>query len=454
LYVDADEVLHGFVRSAAGSFRKVDAPGASTFGMVAGTAAFSINDAGVVAGTYIDSNTALHGFVYTPGSLAATTTTLTSSHDPSVYREPVTLTAKVASGSSAPKNGESVSFMIGAKLLGAEKLTGGTATLTTTDLPVGADSVTAVYGGDTDFSSSTSKALIQTVGRAKSTTTLTVKPNPSAYLQPVTFTASVSGQFGGTLTGTVDFYSINPLNNAMLKLGSATLSKGMANFTIDTLPLGVGTIESGYSGDSNFESSLSESVHQTVSKAPTTIELVSSPNPSKFGEEVTFTATVAGQFGGTPSASVTFFNGTTALKSIAPSNRVAKFTTAALPPGANSIAAAYAGGADFDSSKSKAVGQLVDKAATTVSLTSSPNPAKTGETIIFKATVKAQYAGTPAGSVTFKDGTTVLKTVTLSGGEAKLASSTLAAGEHSITAVYSGSTDFDGGSASLTQKVN
>jgi large repetitive protein len=65
-----------------------------------------------------------------------------------------------------------------------------------------------------------------------------------------------------------------------------------------------------------------------------------------------------------------------------------------------------------------------------------------------------QFSGTPTGNVTFKDGTTILKTVTLSGGVAKYTTSKLTAGTHTITATYNGSTSFYGSSASLTQTVN
>jgi hypothetical protein len=74
--------------------------------------------------------------------------------------------------------------------------------------------------------------------------------------------------------------------------------------------------------------------------------------------------------------------------------------------------------------------------------------------VTFTATVKPQYSGTVKGSVTFYDGTTALKTVSLSGGVAKFTTSTLTSGAHSITATYNGSTSFDSSSASLTQTVN
>ena len=65
-----------------------------------------------------------------------------------------------------------------------------------------------------------------------------------------------------------------------------------------------------------------------------------------------------------------------------------------------------------------------------------------------------QFSGTVKGSVAFYDGTTVLKTVALSGGVTKFTTSTLTSGAHTITATYNGSTSFIGRSASLTQTVN
>jgi len=56
--------------------------------------------------------------------------------------------------------------------------------------------------------------------------------------------------------------------------------------------------------------------------------------------------------------------------------------------------------------------------------------------------------------VTFYDGTTALKTASLSGGVAKFTTSTLTSGAHSIKATYNGNANFIGSSASLTQTVN
>ena len=56
-YVDANNVLHGFLRSAHGKFTTFDAPGA------AGTFAFGINDDGTAVGYSFNANGVFHGYV-------------------------------------------------------------------------------------------------------------------------------------------------------------------------------------------------------------------------------------------------------------------------------------------------------------------------------------------------------------------------------------------------------
>ena len=98
--------------------------------------------------------------------LIATSTKLASSSNPSTYGEVVTFTAVVTSVVGAPPNGETVSFMKGKTVLGTGKLSDGSASLTTSSLPVGTNSITAVYGGDSNFAGSTSKAVKQVVDKA------------------------------------------------------------------------------------------------------------------------------------------------------------------------------------------------------------------------------------------------------------------------------------------------
>jgi hypothetical protein len=64
-YQDSNYVFHGFVRYLDGSFKTFDAPGAGT-GAFQGTLAFNINLEGATAGIYIDGSNVYHGFVRSP----------------------------------------------------------------------------------------------------------------------------------------------------------------------------------------------------------------------------------------------------------------------------------------------------------------------------------------------------------------------------------------------------
>jgi len=94
---------------------------------------------------------------------AKSVTTLTSSPNPSTYGEAVTFIATVTSNLGAPPDGEPITFMKGTTVLGTGALSGGSASLTTSTLPVGTSYVKAVYGGDSTFAGSKSTAVAQVV---------------------------------------------------------------------------------------------------------------------------------------------------------------------------------------------------------------------------------------------------------------------------------------------------
>ena len=64
-YIDASNVIHGFIRTAEGSITKFDAPGAGT-GAGQGTFPDGLNIEGVIIGMSTDANNAVHGFLRTP----------------------------------------------------------------------------------------------------------------------------------------------------------------------------------------------------------------------------------------------------------------------------------------------------------------------------------------------------------------------------------------------------
>jgi len=93
---------------------------------------------------------------------ASTTTTLVSSLNPSAVGQSVTFTATVAPEYSGTVTGK-VSFYNGSNQLGRVLLSGDAATYTTTSLPAGTDPITAVYGGSSSFTGSTSNVVDQMV---------------------------------------------------------------------------------------------------------------------------------------------------------------------------------------------------------------------------------------------------------------------------------------------------
>jgi hypothetical protein len=175
-------------------------------------------------------------------------------------------------------------------------------------------------------------------------------------------------------------------------------------------------------------------------RATTTTTLTSSPNPSTYGQAVTFTAALTSSIGAPPDGeTVTFMKGTAVLGTGTLSGGSATFTTSALPAGTNAVKAVYGGDANLAASTSNTVKQVVVKYPTTTALSSSLNPSNYGQAVTLTATVTS--AGpTPTGTVTFKNGSTSLGSATLVAGVAKVTKSTLPAGTLSITATYNGDT--------------
>ena len=192
------------------------------------------------------------------------------------------------------------------------------------------------------------------------------------------------------------------------------------------------------------------------SKTSTTTALSVNANPSAFGQSATFTATVTGS--PTPSGTVTFKDGTTTLGSpTLNASGVATFTDSAVAVGTHSITASYSGDANDLASVSLALSEIVNKAATTLSLVSSSPTSNVGQSVTFTATLSAVSpgAGSPGGTIQFQiDGSNYGAPVTVSGGAASVSDSSLSSGSHTITATYSGDANFASSNSNpLTQTV-
>jgi len=387
-----------------------------------------------------------------------TTTTVASSFNPSVYGGPVTFKATV-SGLS-PVSGTptgTVEFFDGASHVGTGVVISGIATLTTSSLGVGTHSISAQYSGDDNFAASNSAILDQSVNQAASTTGLNSSSPRAVYGQAVTLTVVVSPvePGSGTPTGSVEFY------DGTTDLGPGSLnSSGKATFTTSPLTVGSHKMTASYGGDGNFTGS-STTLTQTVNKDAMSAAITSSASPSVFGQSISFTVTVTANApgSGTPTGTVQFLidgksfdSPVTLANGTATSDSISTLTV-----GNHTISATYAGDSNFLTTQTSSFTQTVQKDGTKTGLLASTNPSVYGQSVTFTATVSAAVpgGGTPAGTVTFKDGSTTLGTASLSAGTAMLTTSKLATATHSITAVYGSSSSYLGStSAVLNQEVD
>lgn len=180
---------------------------------------------------------------------------LTSSINPSIVGHPVTFTAMLNGGPSAPTG--SVTFTDGTNQIGEPAaLFNGIATVSTSILAAGQHRIFAAYTGDSNYVSTSSTAFPQVVQNlASTTTTISSSENPS-FGGPVIFTVSVTSQTG-VPTGTV------ALTEGSVSYGSGSLKQGHAQITVSNLPSGINRITASYSGDSTHSPS-STYIHQVV----------------------------------------------------------------------------------------------------------------------------------------------------------------------------------------------
>lgn len=257
--------------NAGGDFSETDNCGSSSPLQPGGSCGINITFTPGGAGARAGKVTIANSFSILPSAVGltgngigqpTTATVVTSSANPSVFGQSVTLTATVSSSGGAPTG--SVTFSDGSTVLGSEPLANGQATFTSSSFSVGSHSITAVYGGDGTYQASTG-SLTQSVNPASTTTTITPSANPSILNGSVTFTATVSvvAPGAGTPTGSIAF------KNGSTTLSTVPLSSsGQATFSTSSLAIGPQSITAAYSGDSNFAASTSTTLNQSVQYQP------------------------------------------------------------------------------------------------------------------------------------------------------------------------------------------
>jgi uncharacterized repeat protein (TIGR03803 family) len=300
-----------------------------------------------------DSAPVLAEYTIVPAA-TTTTTTLSSSLNPSVYGQSVTFTAVVAASSGSVTPTGTVQFSVDGVLQGMPvALSGGDASFTTSLLTVVTHSITAAYtpASGSGFNPSSATPLSQVVVQAVLTVTAN-NANRAVGAPNPAFTVTYSGFANG--------------DTAAVLSGSPALSTTATALS----PAGIYpiTVMQGTLMAANYTFSF---VAGMLSVGPaSTTTLVSSLNPSVYGQSVTFTAVVSAPAGsGTPTGTVQLsVDGVPEGLPVTLSGGDASFATSALTAGTHSIAASYtpASGSGFAPSNATPLSQVVGQAVLTV----------------------------------------------------------------------------------------
>ena len=319
----------------------------------------------VVGSITLDSNaTNTPGTLLLQGTVQSTdpsTVLLSPNPNPSTYGNPVLFSVQVISSGVVPTG--TVTLLDGTTPLVILSLTNGIASDSISSLAVGQHTITASYSGDENNSAAISLPVVQVVTvlppNSSTTTSLVSSVSPVGLGQSLTLSSTVSAVTAGqpVPTGSVTFMEGTAV------LGTGVLVSGSATLSISTLSVGTHLLTAIYSGNSNYATSTSPTLHQLVVSAnPATVtSLTSSADPIDVGSVLTLTATVAAVNPGLdmPTGTVSFTEGTTILGTGALSSGSLMLNISTLSVGTHFISAVYNGNGSFAASSSSILTQIV-----------------------------------------------------------------------------------------------
>ncbi len=330
-------------------------------------------------------------------------------------------------------------------------LVAGTAVLTTGALPVGDHTVVAYYEGDSSVAADASDPLAHTV--VKSAAAVQVTPGfatPAAGdTTTITVTVTAGAPGAGTPSGTATVFRDS------VEVGTVSLNGfGVGTLTgVSVGDAGTRAFTAEYDGDGNFETATG-SLNLSVSKLETETRLFSPLFDSvAYGASQTYSGSVSTDSGVATGTVTVYAGGTIVGTPTLTGSGTFSLTTTTSPAGSGpiSVFAIYNGDANHDVSDSRAttpgITVLVSKVATTPSLAASTGSHTIGDTVTLTATLPTLGAG-PSGTVTFKSGSVVLGTATISGHTATL-SYVVGATSVPVTAEYPGDGNFLSGTSNL-----
>jgi len=341
-----------------------------------------------------------------------------------------------------------VKFYINALELAAVQLDkAGKATFSSLDMGVGSHAISAIYQGSGNFLGSKAD-LTQYIEKINTNLELTTSANPSPYGQPITLSAKVSSK-SGTPTGLVQFVVDGNHYETATSLDFA----GEASTQLQNLSSGGHSIEAFYLGDEKFNSA-NASLTQQISYIVTEANLVSSQNPSDYGEVVGVTATITSA-NALPTGYIQFRVDGKAYGApvLLPRNSRVTININRLKAGTHEIIVDYLGNENFIPS-SASLKQEVNKIKT--ELTISPTaPITVGKPLKIMVKVTANHI-VPTGLIQFTLNKKKIgdPQVLSKMGEATLNIEEPITGSYQIEGIYFGNENFTPASAIFTQLVN
>jgi uncharacterized protein (TIGR03437 family) len=375
---------------------------------------------------------------------AATAIALAS--NPPQLSQPLNLKAAVtvvAPGNAAP--GGTVDFTNGGKPIAGctgVALQSGVAYCNTSLSQLGDYTVAAAYSGDAS-TAPCSGTLQLGVGKAAPSIYMAFAPNSPVYGAMVTVNALVLGATGmAAPSGTVTF-SEGGVARGTFALGS----DGRASLVSVALSVGAHSFSAVYNGDTNYATATADPLAVTVGKASTST-VVSAAS----GAPLSATVSVTPPGAGIPTGSVQFYQAGALIGSAALQQVGSQFTaTLASANPAGNLWAVYQGDANFAGSASQTANV---NATAQVSLASDHNPVTAGQAVTLTVRVTAAAgAATPGGSVQILCDGAVVGAAPLTSGQATF-SFTPTTGTHTIAADYSGDSQYQTATATLTLLVS
>ncbi|GAA4716623.1 hypothetical protein GCM10023349_40490 [Nocardioides conyzicola] len=384
--------------------------------LVAGSASLPLADltrgTHQLTATFVPADaTAYAASTSTATSLAVVATPTTTTLTPSLSGRTVTLQTSVS-----PSSAGTVELREGSTLLGTVTLSSGAGQQALTNVAVGVHHYTATFVPTDDLRDAGSTSPTQDVTIDPSVTSTALGSAVSGH--QVTLTATVTSSIGAA-AGSVTFREGDDV------VGTGTVSGGVASTVLTAVSTGVHSYTATFAPTTPAQQAASVSPDQTATVAATTTTTDLTTGVS--GQVVTLTSSVTG---GTLAGKVEFREGSALVGTVPLASGAAVLQLPGVAPGAHAYVATF-----VPSGTTYATSSSVSRTANVVGATATTLASSVNVSAV-TLTAGVTGPGTPAGDVEFRDGTSLVGTVTLSGGAASVTLPSVAAGAHSYTATF------------------